>query len=54
MVPAGRIDEIDRALPTGTLSATERWLLLYALRAAGVDIRAGPEGEALVGGHRMP
>jgi hypothetical protein len=48
------IDEIDRALPPGALSAMERWLLLYSLRAAGVDIRAGPEDEALGGGHRTP
>jgi hypothetical protein len=33
------LDEIDQALPAGTLSAAERWLLLYSLRAAGVEIR---------------
>lgn len=33
------LDEIDRALPSGTLSAAERWLLFYSLRAAGVEIR---------------
>jgi hypothetical protein len=33
------LDEIDRALPHGSLSAAERWLLFYSLRAAGVDIR---------------
>ncbi|HEX9052009.1 MAG TPA: hypothetical protein VF841_15875 [Anaeromyxobacter sp.] len=33
------LDEIDRALPAGTLSPAERWLLFYSLRAAGVDIR---------------
>jgi hypothetical protein len=32
------LDEIDRALPPGTLSPAERWLLFYSLRAAGVDI----------------
>jgi hypothetical protein len=31
--------EIDGALPAGSLSPAERWLLLYSLRAAGVDIR---------------
>ncbi len=31
--------EIDRALPTGSLSPPERWLLFYSLRAAGVEIR---------------
>jgi hypothetical protein len=33
------LDEIDRALPSGSLSPSERWLLFYSLRAAGVDIR---------------
>ncbi len=31
--------EIDRALPPGSLSPPERWLLFYSLRAAGVQIR---------------
>ena len=33
--------EIDRALPPGSLSPAERWLLLFSLRAAGVEIRDG-------------
>jgi hypothetical protein len=33
------LDEIDRALPAGSLSPSERWLLFYSLRAAGVQIR---------------
>jgi sigma-70-like protein len=33
------LDEIDRALPPGSLSPSERWLLFYSLRASGVDIR---------------
>jgi hypothetical protein len=33
------VDEIDRALPQGSLSPAERWLLFYSLRAAGVEIR---------------
>ena len=33
------LEEIDRALPPGSLSPAERWLLFYSLRAAGVDIR---------------
>ncbi len=39
------LEEIDRALPPGSLSPSERWLLFYSLRAAGVDIRdrAGDE-----------
>jgi hypothetical protein len=35
------VDEIDRALPSGSLSPAERWLLFYSLRAAGVEIRDG-------------
>ncbi len=35
------VDEIDRALPAGSLSPAERWLLFYSLRAAGVEIRDG-------------
>jgi hypothetical protein len=31
--------EIDRALPPGSLSAAERWLLFFSLRAVGVEIR---------------
>ena len=31
-------EEIDQALPDGTLSPMERWLLYYSLRAAGVEI----------------
>jgi hypothetical protein len=34
--------EIDRALPAGSLSPPERWLLFYSLRAAGVEIRDEP------------
>ncbi len=33
------VEEIDRALPAGSLSPSERWLLFYSLRAAGVEIR---------------
>jgi hypothetical protein len=33
------VEEIERALPSGTLSPSERWLLFYSLRAAGVEIR---------------
>lgn len=38
--------EIDRALPQGSLSPPERWLLFYSLRAAGVEIRDS-QGETL-------
>lgn len=46
------IDEIDRALPPGSLSPAERWLLFYSLRAAGVEIRdaGGGAGRAPPGG----
>jgi hypothetical protein len=40
------LQEIDRALPHGSLSPAERWLLFYSLRAAGVEIRDA-RGEAL-------
>jgi hypothetical protein len=40
------VEEIERALPSGTLSPAERWLLFYSLRAAGVEIRDS-QGAAL-------
>ena len=33
------IQEIERALPPGSLSDAERWLLYYSLHASGVEIR---------------
>lgn len=36
--------DIDAALPPGTVGQGERWLLLYSLRAAGVEIRDGAGG----------
>jgi len=32
------VGEIDRALPPGSLTDAERWLLFYSLRASGVEI----------------
>ena len=32
------IQEIDRLLPPGSLSASERWLLYYSLHAAEVEL----------------
>ncbi len=32
------LDEIDEALPAGSLSDAERWLLFYSLHAARVEI----------------
>ena len=32
------VQEIDEALPAGSLTAAERWLLYYSLRAAQVEI----------------
>jgi hypothetical protein len=32
------VQEIEKALPAGTLTAAERWLLYYSLRAAQVEI----------------
>jgi hypothetical protein len=36
--------EIDDALPAGTLSQPERWLLLASLKAANVELRQEPPG----------
>ena len=33
------VQEIEEALPEGSLSPSERWLLYYSLRAANVDVR---------------
>jgi hypothetical protein len=35
------IEEIDEALPTGSLTDAERWLLFYSLHAARVQIIDG-------------
>ncbi len=35
------LDEIDEALPAGSLSDAERWLLFYSLHAARVEIHGG-------------
>jgi hypothetical protein len=33
------VQEIERAVPEGSLTDAERWLLYYSLRASGVEIR---------------
>ncbi len=33
------VSEIEQALPSGSLSPAERWLLYYSLQAADVEIR---------------
>jgi hypothetical protein len=35
------LDEIDEALPPGSLTDAERWLLFYSLHAARVEIQDG-------------
>jgi hypothetical protein len=40
------IEEIDEALPPGSLTDAERWLLFYSLKAARVEVRDS-EGHAL-------
>jgi len=40
------VEEIEGALPPGTLAVAERWLLYYSLRAAEIEI-VGDETEAL-------
>lgn len=32
------VEDIEQALPAGTLTAAERWLLYYSLRAAEIEI----------------
>lgn len=39
------VQEIETALPPGTLTAAERWLLYYSLRAAQVEIVDEVTGE---------
>lgn len=39
------VQEIDRLLPPGSLTATERWLLYYSLRAAEVELVNDETGE---------
>lgn len=39
------VQEIETALPPGTLTAAERWLLYYSLRAARVEIVDSTTGE---------
>lgn len=39
------IQEIEEALPDGALTAAERWLLYYSLRAARVEIVDETTGE---------
>lgn len=33
------VQEIERALPAGSLTDAERWLLYYSLHASGVELR---------------
>jgi hypothetical protein len=37
--------EIEEAVPSGTLTASERWLLYFSLRAAQIDIVESAEAE---------
>jgi hypothetical protein len=39
------VQEIERALPAGSLTDSERWLLYYSLRASGVEIREEREAQ---------
>ena len=45
--------EIGRALPPGTLSEAERWLLFASLRAAKVELR-GDDGQPVDPFARFP
>lgn len=35
------LDEIEEALPSGSLTDAERWLLFYSLHAARVEVHDG-------------
>ncbi|MHB1844423.1 MAG: RNA polymerase sigma factor region1.1 domain-containing protein [Deltaproteobacteria bacterium] len=44
------VEEIEDALPSGSMTAAERWLLYYSLRAAQVEVRGElPEAHASPG-----
>jgi hypothetical protein len=45
------VQEIEEALPPGTLTAAERWLLYYSLRAAEVEIVDNVTGQVDHGFH---
>jgi len=47
------VEEIDEALPPGSLTDAERWLLYYSLKASRVEIRDG-EGHAIEVEERPP
>jgi hypothetical protein len=40
------VEEIERSLPPGSLSALERWLFYYSLRAAEIEVRGEPTAAA--------
>jgi sugar lactone lactonase YvrE len=46
------VREIERALPDGSLTDAERWLLYYSLRASGVQIV--DESGAALGDTELP
>jgi len=48
------VQEIDRLLPPGSLSASERWLLFYSLRAAEVELVDDQTSEVAPGGFTPP
>jgi hypothetical protein len=41
------VDEIEQALPPGSMTPAERWLLYFSLRAAQIDIHGEQPAEAL-------
>jgi Sigma-70 factor, region 1.1 len=45
------VQEIEEALPPGSLTAAERWLLYYSLRAAQVEIVDEETGQVDHGFH---
>lgn len=48
------VQEVERAMPQGSLTDAERWLLYYSLRASGVEIRDAQGGEVAEPDFPMP
>jgi hypothetical protein len=48
------VEEIEQAMPEGSLTPSERWLLYFSLRAAEIEIRLEPGAEAPPPGAESP
>ena len=47
------VDEVEASMPPGLLTAAERWLLYFSLRAAEVELRDA-EGRAVTADDLVP